>query len=73
AGNYDEAAQTAAKAVASKPDSPVYQFTLLRAQIKLGDNNGVPQRLDDLAELKTDIPESLQKEILDMKAAEPAR
>ncbi|MEI7902161.1 MAG: tetratricopeptide repeat protein [bacterium] len=67
AGKYDEAAQTATQAVASRPDCPAYQFTLLRAQIKQGDKNGVLQRLDALAEVKVDIPEALQKEILDMK------
>ena len=63
AGKHEEAAQHAAKAVASQPKHPVYQLTLLRIQIKQGDYVGVKERLTILSELQTPIPDVLQKEI----------
>jgi tetratricopeptide (TPR) repeat protein len=66
-GKVDESAQTAAKAVAAKPRHPAYQLTLLRAQVRLGDKEGVAQRRKILAETQTAIPYALQKEINEMK------
>jgi tetratricopeptide (TPR) repeat protein len=63
AGKHEEAAQHAAKAVATQPKQPIYQLTLLRIRIKQGDYEGVKERLTILSELKTPIPEALQKEI----------
>jgi uncharacterized protein HemY len=63
AGKYQEAAQQAAKAVASQPKHPTFQLTLLRIQIKQGDYEGVQKRLTALEELEVAIPEDLKKEI----------
>jgi tetratricopeptide (TPR) repeat protein len=67
AGNYDEAAQQAAKAVAAQPKYPPFQLTLLRIQIKQGDYEGVQERLTALDELQVAIPAELQKEIEALK------
>ena len=63
AGKVEEAAKVASKAVAANPGQPIYQLTLLRAQVKQGDKAGVNQRLRGLAESRSEIPVSLQKEI----------
>jgi tetratricopeptide (TPR) repeat protein len=67
AGKVAESAQAAAKAVAAKPKNPAYQLTLLRAQVRLGDKEGVRQRRTILAETQTVIPAALQKEMNEMK------
>ncbi len=67
AGKVDESAQAAAKAVMAQPEQPTYQLTLLRAQVKLGDIQGVYQRLKSLEEAQASIPETLQREIKAMK------
>jgi tetratricopeptide (TPR) repeat protein len=67
AGQYVDAVQAAAKAVTAQPDNPAYQLTLLRAQIRLGNKDGVRQRQQALARLRAEIPEPLQQEIRDMK------
>ena len=66
-GNYGEASKLASKAVDAKPDRVVYQLTLLRAQIKQGDKDGVYQRLKSLDDAQASIPETLQREIKAMK------
>jgi tetratricopeptide (TPR) repeat protein len=62
-GRYGEAAQAAGQAVAARPDHAPYQLTLLRAQVGLGDREGVRQRLEWLARAGREIPEALRKEI----------
>ena len=66
-GNYNEASKLASKAVDAKPDRVAYQLTLLRAQIKQGDKEGVHQRLKSLDDAQASIPETLQREIKAMK------
>jgi tetratricopeptide (TPR) repeat protein len=66
-GRYEEAAQTAAKAVAARPSHAPYQLTLLRVQIKQGDKDGVELRRKSLAESKVPIPAALLKEMKEMK------
>lgn len=67
AGKYEEAAQHAGKAVAANPKQPIYQLTLLRIQIKQGDDAGIKERLTVLSGLKTAIPPEIQKEIEALK------
>jgi tetratricopeptide (TPR) repeat protein len=67
AGKHEEASQHAAKAVAANPKQPIYQLTLLRIQIKQGDDAGVKERLTVLSELQTAIPAEIQKEIEALK------
>jgi len=67
AGKYGESSRLAAQAVEARPNYPTYQLTLLRAQVKMGDKDGVSQRLRFLAESNIGIPDSLQKEIEKMK------
>lgn len=63
AGKHEEASQWALKTLAKRPDRPAFQLTLLRIRVKQGDSAGVNELLKVLAELKTAIPEALQKEI----------
>ena len=67
AGKYGEASQLAAKAVDANPSQPLYQLTLLRALVKLGDKAEVSQRLDVLASFQTELPDDLRKDISAMK------
>lgn len=63
AGRFDEAAQLAAHAVAAEPDRLNYQLTLLRAQVKLEDKQGVLKSLQRIPEHEKNIPEDLKREI----------
>lgn len=67
AGNYQESAQAAEKAVAAKPAHQPYQLTLLHAQVRLGNKEGVRQRLEVLSQANREIPDALLKEISAMK------
>jgi tetratricopeptide (TPR) repeat protein len=67
AGQYDASAEAASEAVACQPTTPSYQLTLLRAQIKQGNTNGVARRIQALTEAMADIPDSLREEIATMK------
>ena len=66
-GRYEEAAQTAAKAVAARPSHAPYQLTLLRAQIRQGDKDGVAKRRQSLFKSNVPIPDALEKEMKEMK------
>ena len=68
-GKADEAVRNAKEAVESKTalSLSTYQLTLLRAQVKLGNKNGVRESVKILMESKTSIPDALQKEINQMK------
>lgn len=63
AGRFDESARVAEKSVAAKPDSPIYQLTLLRAFVRLGDRHAVQERKTILKSKNIAIPSELQKEI----------
>ncbi len=67
AGKYEESAQAAETAVAAKPAHQPYQLTLLHAQVRLGNKEGVRQRLEALSQASHAIPDALLKEINDMK------
>ncbi|HRR35055.1 MAG TPA: tetratricopeptide repeat protein [Kiritimatiellia bacterium] len=67
AGQCEEAAQAAKQAVTAKPEHPTYQLTLLRAQIGLGDKEGVRQRLEWFSQTDYAIPKELQDQIEAMR------
>ncbi|MFA7172364.1 MAG: tetratricopeptide repeat protein [Kiritimatiellia bacterium] len=62
-GRFEESAKFAAQAVAANPKNIIYQLTLLRAQAKLGDRQGVKQRLEAIPDHDKNITDDLKKEI----------
>ncbi len=63
AGRFAESAETASAAVAARPGHLTYQLTLLRAQTRLGDRQGVKQRLENIPDHEKNIPDELKREI----------
>lgn len=64
AGRFEEANQLAAHAVAAEPDRLIYQLTLLRTQVKMGDKQGALKLYAGIPEQDKNIPEELRQEFL---------
>jgi tetratricopeptide (TPR) repeat protein len=62
-GNYKQAIAVSQRATTIKPEHTTYQLTLLKAQIKTGDKQGVLRRLAALTALNSDLPADIREEI----------